>query len=83
MNIFEMVGAICLIVLCLLIIVIIVLQEGSKRNMGVISGGSSDSFYGKNSTRTREATLKRVTKVLAVSFFILTLAMNILNFIIV
>lgn len=42
-----------------------------------ITGGSNDSFYGKNAGRTKEAALNRITKILAGLFFIITVAINI------
>ncbi|MCR4594006.1 MAG: preprotein translocase subunit SecG [Clostridiales bacterium] len=65
------------IVLCLLAIVIIVLvlmQEGTQAGLGAISGGSSESFFSGNKSRTNEAKVKKVTKILVIAFCILVLA---------
>jgi preprotein translocase subunit SecG len=42
-----------------------------------ITGASSESFYGKNEGRTKEAKLIKATKFGLIVFFVLTLAINI------
>ena len=44
-----------------------------------ISGSSSDSFYQKNAGRTKEAMLNKATVVAAVIFFVLAIAVNVIN----
>ena len=79
MNIFEIVSAIALIVACVFIVIVVLMQE-TKTNMSqAISGGSADNFFQKNSGRTKEAKLNRVAVVSAFVFFILALAVNIIN----
>lgn len=41
-----------------------------------ITGASSESFYGKNEGRTKEAKLIKATKYSLILFFVLTLAIN-------
>lgn len=79
MNIFEIVSAIALIVACVFIIIVVLMQE-TKTNMSqAISGGSADNFFQKNSGRTKEAKLNRVAVVATFVFFVLALAVNIIN----
>lgn len=77
------VGVICgiLLILSSLVIILVVLSQDSKDQGGLasaIGGGSNDSFFGKNSGRTKEAKLNRITKIAAAIFFIATLAVNII-----
>ena len=51
-------------VLSIAIIVIVMMQEGESGGVSAISGGSSDTFYGKNKGRSKEQILKRVTLIL-------------------
>ena len=51
-------------VLSVAIIVIVLMQEGESGGVSAISGGSSDTFYGKNKGRSKEQILKRVTLIL-------------------
>mgnify|MGYP001252799872 CR=1 FL=1 len=77
MGIFNIVSGILLIIASIFIIVVNLLQETKQQGMtSAIGGGSSDSFYGKNSSRTREAKLVKVTRFMAFLFFGLTLAVN-------
>ncbi|MBQ9742735.1 MAG: preprotein translocase subunit SecG [Ruminococcus sp.] len=70
-------GAITLLAAVALIIVVI-LQEGNSKGVGVVSGGA-DSFFSKNKARSIDAFLSRWTKFFAIGFFILIIAMNVLN----
>ena len=64
--------------LSLIIIAVIVLQEGRRAGInGVISGGA-DTFLSKNKARTWNATLARITKYLAIAFFVLAIVANII-----
>ncbi len=84
MGIVEIIGGVMLIISCLLIIVLCLMQDSNQQqNMtAAITGGVNDSFYEKNEGRTKEAILKKVTKVLAIVFFIVTILVNVVpNFI--
>ena len=57
---------------------IILMQEGKSQGLGTIAG-MADTYWGKNKGRSMEGTLVKVTKVMAVLFFVLALVLN-LNF---
>ena len=77
MSLLEIISGVVLIICSIFIIVVTLLQETKQQGMtSAIGGGSGDSFYGKNSSRSREATLIKVTKVMAFLFFAITLAVN-------
>ena len=78
MNVFEIIGGVYLIVTCLLAVILCLLQDSKQQqNMtAAITGGANDSFYEKNEGRTKEAILRKITKVLLIMFFILTIAVN-------
>ena len=52
---YHIVFGLALIVLAVLIVLFVLLQEGNEQGLGAISGGSSESFFGKNKGRTDEA----------------------------
>ena len=58
------------IVLAIAIIVLFLVQEGNDRGIGVVAGGSSDSYYSKSKGRTLEEQLKMWTVVCCVLFAI-------------
>lgn len=78
MNVFEIIGGVLLVVTCLLAVVLCLFQDNKQQqNMtSAITGGANDSFYGKNEGRTKEAILRKITTVLLVIFFVLTIAVN-------
>jgi preprotein translocase subunit SecG len=67
---FEIAIGIVLIIFSLLIIVVVLLQEGRQANLGAIQG-AADSFLDKGKARTLDAILARMTKIIAVTFFVL------------
>lgn len=78
MDILNIVSAILLILSSILLLIVIAMQESRQTGMsGTISGGSSDSYLGKNRGRTIDARLKSITKVFATVFFLVTLAVNV------
>ncbi|MBQ8193787.1 MAG: preprotein translocase subunit SecG [Oscillospiraceae bacterium] len=79
MGIFEIISAIALILACVVIVIVVLMQNGNTGMSQAISGTSADSFYQKNSGRTKEAKLNRACTVAAVIFFVLALAVNIIN----
>lgn len=79
MSIFEVVSAIVLIIACIFIVVVVLVKDTKTQMSQTISGSSSDSFYQKNAGRTKEAMLNKATVVAAVIFFVLAIAVNVIN----
>lgn len=72
---YHVVFGVALIVLSIVIVVLILLQESNQQGLsGAISGGSSDSFFGKNKGRTDEAKKSFLTKILVAVFSVIVLA---------
>ncbi len=65
------------IVVCILLIAVVLLQEGKDSGMKALTGGSDagDSFFSKNTGRTKAAFLSKITIVFSVLFLITTVAM--------
>ena len=63
------------VVICIALSVVVILQEG-KSGLGSLAGGNSESFWGKNQGRSAEGVLAKITKILAVVFFLLALLLN-------
>ena len=77
MNVFEIIGGIILLLACIVLVVLVMLQEGKDRSTQAITGGFSDSYLGKNSGRTLDAILGRITKYAAIVFCMLTLLVSV------
>lgn len=72
---YHVVFGVALIVLSIVIVVLILLQESNQQGLsGAISGGSSDSFFGKNKGRTDEAKKAFLTKILVAVFSVIVMA---------
>lgn len=79
MTALEIVFGIVLLLFALAIIVVVLLQEGSQKNVGVVTGGA-DTFLSKNKARSVDAFLSRWTKVIAIGFFIFVIVVNIVMY---
>ena len=72
MTAVQIVFGIVLILLALALIFIVLVQDSNQQGLsGAISGGSSESFFGKNKGRTDEAKKAFLTKVLTAIFCVL------------
>ena len=79
MTAWEIILGILMIIVSLLIIAIILLHPVLRASVnGAISGGA-DTFLSKNKARTIDAKLARITKYVAILFFVLALVANIIS----
>ena len=75
MDILEIVLTILFVIDCVVLTVIVLLQEGKSAGLGTISG-AADSFWSQNKGRSAEGTMVKITRVAAVLFILLALALN-------
>ncbi len=66
-------------VLCVALTVIILMQEGKSAGLGSIAG-AADTYWGKNKGRSMEGKMVRITAVMVVLFFVISLVLNISSF---
>lgn len=81
MAVHEIILGIVLILLSVAIIVLVLLQEGKSAGLSGLSGaiaGGAETFFGKNKSRTMESKLVLITKIIAISFFVLALVATLL-----
>ena len=71
MTALEIVFGIVLLVFSLAIIIVVLLQEGSQKNVGVVTGGA-DTFLSKNKAKSLDAKLAKMTKWVAILWIIIT-----------
>ena len=75
----QIIGGILMLVCSVLIIAITMMQEQKQQDMGSALSGQSDNFYGKGDvTSSKEQALARLTKLLAIVFFVVTIAVNVI-----
>ncbi len=76
MNAWQIILGIAVILVSLVIVAVVLLQQGHRAGInGAISGGA-DTFLSKNKARTFDATLARMTKYIAIVFFVLAIIAN-------
>lgn len=78
MNWYEYALGISLIVTSIALIAIVLLQEGRSAGLSGAIAGGAETFLGKNKSKTIEQKLVKITKYLAVFFFVLSLGANLL-----
>ncbi|MDO4730684.1 MAG: preprotein translocase subunit SecG [Clostridia bacterium] len=79
MSVVEWIFGIVLVIFAIAIIAVVLLQEGHDRNVGVVTGGA-DTFFEKNKARSVDRFLSRWTKIIALGFFVLVIAINVVAF---
>ena len=76
--VWQIILGILLIIASIVVIAVVLLQQGHRAGInGAISGGA-DTFLSKTKARTLDATLARVTKYIAIGFFVLVLLANVI-----
>ena len=78
MAVLRTILTVIFVIICIALTVLVLMQEGKSQGLGTIAG-MADTYWGKNKGRSMEGTLVKVTKVMAVLFFVLALVLN-LNF---
>ena len=78
MAVHEIILGVVLIILSLAIIALVLLQEGKSAGLSGAIAGGAETFFGKNKSRTIESKLVAVTKIVAISFFVLALVATLL-----
>ena len=74
MTVFEIIGSILLIITCVLVTVTVLFQSSSKADgISALTGGKSASASAAEA-KSNNAKLARITKDLAIVFFVVTLA---------
>lgn len=68
------------VIVSVLLITIVLVQPGKTNGLsGFISGGSTESFYSRNKSRTSEAMLSKLTVIFAIIFALLCIAQNMIK----
>ncbi|MCM1271809.1 MAG: preprotein translocase subunit SecG [Ruminococcus flavefaciens] len=80
MSTLEIVGGVVLLIISALVIILCLSQEQKSQDSmsAALTGASSDSFYGKNEGRTKEAILNKITRTLGIIMFVIVLAINLI-----
>lgn len=75
MGVLKIVLTVLFIIVCVSLVVLVLMQEGKSAGLGTISG-AAETYWGKNKGRSMEGLLVKLTKVMAVSFILLSVILN-------
>lgn len=75
MGVLRITLTIIFIIICLALTVLVLMQEGKDEGLGAISG-AAETYWGKNKGRSMEGKLVKITRVLAVLFFLMAVVLN-------
>ena len=78
MDTLKIILLIMQIISCVALTIIVLFQNGEEGGMSALTGGSSDTYMGKNKAATLDAKLARITKWVAAAFVLLTLFVSML-----
>jgi len=79
MNIFEIIAGVFLILTSIAIILLVMLQDSTDSMSSTVTGDVSQSYLSNNRGRTREEKLKKITKICAIVFMVLSLAVGVVS----
>ena len=75
MDIVKLIITIVFIIVCVALSALVLMQEGKSAGLGSI-GGLAETYWGKNKGRSKEGMMIKITAVLSVLFFLLSLVLN-------
>jgi preprotein translocase subunit SecG len=75
MAILHTILTIIYVIDCIALSVLILMQEGKSAGLGAIAG-AADTYWGQNKGRSMEGGMVKLTRVLAVIFFVLSLVLS-------
>lgn len=78
MGALEIIIGILVLIVSLGVIAVVLFQQGHRAGVNGAISGAADTFLSKNQAKTADAVLKKFTKILAVVFFLLALAANVI-----
>lgn len=73
MSTLSIVLAILLFISAIFLIVAVLMQSGKDKGTGVVTGGSSETYFGKNKSKSKEKKLALITTIVAIIFVVLAI----------
>lgn len=79
MSALDIIIGILVLIVSIIVVGVVLLQQGHRAGINGAISGAADTFLSKSKARTADATLARITKYIAVGFFVLVLVANIIG----
>ena len=76
MDILRTIVMVLFVLISRVLVIVILMQESKTSGLSGAINGVADTYWGKNKGRSMEGKLVKATKVLAVLFFVIALALN-------
>ena len=64
------------IIVCVALTIVVLMQEGKQAGLTGAISGAAETYWGKNKGRSMEGGLVLATRILAVSFVVISLLLN-------
>ena len=69
--------SIIIAVISVILVVVICLQQSNSSGLSGSLAGSSETYWAKNKSRSKEGKLKRITVIAGIVFFVLAILLNV------
>lgn len=79
MGTLDIIIGILVLLVSIIVVGVVLLQQGHRAGINGAISGAADTFLSKTKARTADAKLARVTKFIAIGFFVLVLAANVIG----
>lgn len=79
MGPFRVILTIILVIAELFLIAVVLLQSGKSTGLSGSIAGGAETFFGKNKAKSYESKLQFLTKVAAISFIVIAIALSLLQ----
>ena len=77
MAVVKTIFTVLFVIDCVAMIIVIMMQKSKDRGLGALSGMSNtDTYWCKNKGRSAEGNLVRITRIMAVVFFVIAVILN-------
>ena len=74
MGVIRAILMVLFVLVCIALTVVVLMQEGKSNGLGATAGGNS--FWEQNKSRSAEGKIVLATKILAITFIVLALVLN-------
>ena len=79
MSALDIIIGILVLLVSIVVIGVVLLQQGHRSGINGAISGTADTFLSKTKARTADAQLARITKYIAIGFFVLVLLANVIT----
>lgn len=79
MGALDIIIGILVLLVSIIVVGVVLLQQGHRAGINGAISGAADTFLSKTKARTADAKLARITKFIAIGFFVLVLAANVIG----